>query len=133
MDMNVFIGEGFIGSDPKIDYVGDKGTPKCFFTIANHRGFNSNERVNWIPCVIWGERAEKIMPHLSKGLKVTVMGEVTFSAYEEDGGWKKYVNVNVRELSFHSSGTRSEQAEEPPSPFSGTEEDIPITDVGDLL
>jgi len=105
MDLNVFIGEGFVSSTPKISYVGEKGTPRCFFTLANHRGFNGNEKVYWIPCVVWGERGENIMKVLNKGSRLNVQGELVARNWkDDDGNWQSTFYVSCREVNFGNSG-----------------------------
>lgn len=133
-DLNVWIVEGNIGSDPKISYVGEKGTPKCFFMLANHRGFNGNTKVNWIPCVIWGNRGEKVAQYLKKGTRVIVTGEGDFSSYKDSNGdWKNFNVLNCRDVSFgggngNSNSSNNETTEESSpeaSPFAVEEEATP--------
>jgi single-strand DNA-binding protein len=104
-DQNVWTGEGRIGTDPKIDYVGESGIPKVFFVLANNRGFGDKKKTNWIPIIVWGERGEKIMQYLEKGRHISVSGELQISSWkDDDGNYQKQVQVNAREINFHANG-----------------------------
>ena len=112
MDLNVWVGEGFVGSNPTISYVGEKGTARCFFTLANHRGFKNRRKTNWVPCVIWGERGEKIMKYLEKGTKLKVRGELTVTSWKgDDGEWNRNWYINCGEVNFESNGNGGDEAD----------------------
>lgn len=57
------------------------------------------EKTEWIPCVLWGKRAQGLAPHMKKGKKVYVEGNFTTRSWEADDGTKRYMTeVNVREV-----------------------------------
>ena len=66
---------GRVGSDAQLKSVGD--TVVCSFSIAHTEkvyGANPSEKTIWVACSIWGERAEKLSPHITKGTFLVVEG-----------------------------------------------------------
>lgn len=59
---------------------------------------------NFIDCVIFGSRGEKLQPYLTKGTKVTIAGRLHHSTWERDGERRSKVEVIVEELEFMSRG-----------------------------
>ena len=59
---------GRVGQDAELKTVGD--TMVCSFSVAHTEkvyGPNPSEKVIWIGCNIWGERAEKLKQYITKG------------------------------------------------------------------
>lgn len=82
-------------------------TPVLNFTIAvNER--RRGEGGDWedvpvfVPCVIFGTRAEKLAQHLAKGTKVTVSGRLHLVSYLKDDEQRSYLEVVVSDLEFLS-------------------------------
>lgn len=61
------------------------------------------DRPNFIDCSMFGTRAEKIAPYLSKGTKVTIAGKLRWSQWERDGQKRSKVEVIVEEIEFMTS------------------------------
>lgn len=57
---------------------------------------------NYIDCSMFGTRAEKIAPYLSKGTKVAIAGKLRWSQWERDGQMRSKVEVIVDEIEFMS-------------------------------
>lgn len=57
---------------------------------------------NYIDCSMFGTRAEKIAPYLSKGTKVAIAGKLRWSQWERDGQKRSKVEVIVDEIEFMS-------------------------------
>lgn len=57
---------------------------------------------NFIDCSMFGTRAEKIAPYLSKGTKVAIAGKLRWSQWERDGQKRSKVEVIVDEIEFMS-------------------------------
>lgn len=64
------------------------------------------DRPNFIDCSMFGTRAEKIAPYLSKGTKVTIAGKLRWSQWERDGQKRSKVEVIVDEIEFMSRQQR---------------------------
>lgn len=112
--MNKIMLVGNIVKDSELKLVGKEGTAKATFTLAiNKRIKDREDKVTFVPCVIWGKMAEALCDYLVKGTKVAVVGELDINNVESEeyeGEWKTYVNVNVNELDF--CGGKKQESEE---------------------
>lgn len=71
------------------------------------------DRANWIDCTMFGTRAEKIAPYLTKGTKVSVQGKLRQSKWQDnEGNNRSKIEVIVDEIEFMSA--RQEQAPQAP-------------------
>jgi single-strand DNA-binding protein len=118
--MNRAILMGNLGADPELKTTGG-GQAVMTFRLATSEKYvdkqgDKQERTDWHRCVMWGTRAEKLAPHLSKGSRVLVMGRVQTREYEKDGEKRYITEINVNDLEFAggkgmtptASGGRSE-------------------------
>lgn len=71
---------------------------------------------NFVDCTMFGARAEKLQPYLTKGTKVAVEGKLRYSSWEREGQRRSKLEVIVDELEFVSSRHRDEQAQPQPEP-----------------
>lgn len=62
---------------------------------------------NFIDCTMFGQRAQAISPHLTKGVKVAIEGKLRYSSWERDGQKRSKIEIVVEDLEFMS---RREQA-----------------------
>lgn len=87
------------------------------FTVAvNDRRRNAQGQwedvPNFVPCILFGERAEKLAGYLTKGVKVCVTGKLHYQSWQAKDGTKRHeLEVNVSDLDFMQ---RREQAAEQP-------------------
>lgn len=51
------------------------------FGLAAHRRKGEDEITTWYECSVWGERAEKLAPHISEGVTLLVEGLPSVDAY----------------------------------------------------
>ena len=58
---------------------------------------------NFVDCTVFGTRAEKLQPYLTKGTKVAIEGKLRYSSWERDGQRRSKLEVVVDELEFMSS------------------------------
>ena len=82
--LNVVLAAGNLGQDPRLDYLGEKGTPKLSFSVAANTGYGDYEHTEWYNVVIFGKRAESLSTILSKGDPVFVTGELRTHSWEGD-------------------------------------------------
>jgi single-strand DNA-binding protein len=78
--MNTLIITGNTGSDAEVRSAG--GSPVCSFSVAEKQGFGNDARTVWYRVDMWGSRGEKLAPHIKKGMKVAVAGELTMDEYQ---------------------------------------------------
>ena len=129
---------GRVGSDAQLKSVGD--TMVCSFSIAHTEkvyGVNPSEKTIWVACSIWGERAEKLSPHITKGTFLVVEGSGGVNAYLKDGQASAMINCRVTSLEFGGKPTTDAVpvtyiAAVPPTPptgkvtFEGVDGDLPF-------
>ncbi len=68
---------------------------------------------NYIDCSMFGTRAEKIAPYLSKGTKVAIAGKLRWSQWERDGQMRSKVEVIVDEIEFMSQRQHGQLGSKP--------------------
>ena len=61
---------------------------------------------NFVDCTMFGNRAESLSNHLSKGTKVAIEGKLRWSQWEREGQKRSKLEVIVDELEFMSSRDR---------------------------
>lgn len=73
---------------------------------------------NFVDCVMFGPRAEKVAQYLGKGTKVAVEGKLRYSSWEtQDGQKRSKLEVIVDEIEFMSRGGDQQQApQQAPTP-----------------
>lgn len=59
---------------------------------------------NFVDCVVFGTRAEKLAQFLAKGSKVAIDGKLRYSSWEKDGARRSKLEVIVDEIEFMSRG-----------------------------
>lgn len=58
---------------------------------------------NFVDCTMFGTRAEKLQPYLTKGTKVSIDGKLSYRSWERDGQRRSKLEVVVDEIEFMSS------------------------------
>lgn len=94
---------GNLGFDADLKHTSGGNTVLKFKVAASERYKDNSgewqEKTEWVPCVLWGKRAEGLAPHMKKGKKVYVEGKFTTRSWEADDGSKRHMSeVNVREV-----------------------------------
>lgn len=69
---------------------------------------------NFVDCAMFGTRAEKLQPYLTKGTKVSIEGRLRYSSWEKDGQRRSKLEVVVDEIEFMSSRQNGAQAASAP-------------------
>lgn len=74
------------------------------------------ERTEWHRCVLWGKRAEGLAPHLTKGTKLVVEGQIQTRKWQDKDGNDRYTTeIKVREVEFVGGGKgQGGQRNDPP-------------------
>ncbi|ASO87882.1 single-strand DNA-binding protein [Escherichia coli] len=85
------------------------------FPLAVTNGYGDNKRTMWITCLVFGERAEKLAPHIRKGGKIVVSGRLDVRQYDRNDGTKgTAVEVAVNEFEFMNVNQQGQQQKAPP-------------------
>ena len=58
---------------------------------------------NFVDCTMFGTRAEKLQPYLTRGTKVAIEGKLSYRSWEKDGQRRSKLEVIVDEIEFMSS------------------------------
>lgn len=89
------------------------------FTVAVNNRRKSKQTGEWedvpcfIPCTIFGKRAEALAQYLVKGQKVGIDGKLDFSQWETDAGEKRsMLKVIVDDLELLGGSRQHEQSEQ---------------------
>lgn len=67
---------------------------------------------NFVDCVMFGSRAEKLAQYLAKGTKVAIDGKLRYSSWEKDGARRSKLEVIVEDLEFMSRGQQQRQQQQ---------------------
>lgn len=142
MSINKAVISGNLTRDSELRRLGSGSCVLNFGVAVNDRVKNQQtgeweDRPNFVDCVLFGARAEKLAQYLTKGTKVAVEGRLRYSAWEKDGQRRSKLEVVVDELEFLTSRDRQFAAPAPapaaiqypqpmPQPVSVYDEDIPF-------
>lgn len=109
---------GRLGHDASVRQAGQSGTPVCNFSLAVDVGWGDRQETLWVDCALWGDRAEKLAPYLTKGKAVTVAGDVGLRQFEKrDGSAGASITVNVQRVTLQSSAEKPNGDAKPASGY----------------
>lgn len=122
---------GNVGKDAQVRQVGSSSVMS--FSVGVSDGFGDKKRTIWYDVTVWGDRAEKLARHITKGKKVVVVGE--HSDREHNG--KTYHTVKAYDIEFggdrqqsggydQSPGKPIEGYDYAPGATPGFDEEIPF-------
>lgn len=115
--MNNLTIAGNVGNVRGPNDVGDKRVLN--FSIAVNEG---RDRTTWFDCALWGDRADKLAPYITKGKMLAVTGSVSGDVYEG----KPQLKVFVRDLTLPPKGQGAEQAPSQPAQDSFDDSEVPF-------
>lgn len=115
MSINRVNCSGNIGREPELRQT-QGGTQVLTFSLAvsdrkrNPQNGEWEEVTNWIPCVVFGNRAESLSRFLAKGMKCAVEGKLRQSSYKDKSGQNRSkIEVIVDEVEFLSASKAQNQ------------------------
>lgn len=107
MAINTITASGNLGKDCEQRWT-PNGKAVASFSLPVKQGYGEHEKVSWVICKMFGSKAEKLPPHLTKGIKVTVTGEFVMEEWTSQSGEKKSAPVIiVNQLDFGGSGNQA--------------------------
>ena len=104
--MNVFNAIGRVGKDAIVRYT-QSGKAVAGWSLAVDDGWGQNKQTVWLDCSLWGDRAEKLAPFITKGAQIGVTGSI--GTREHDG--KTYVTLRVADVTLIGGKSESRQTE----------------------
>ena len=105
---------GRLGADPELRQTSG-GLAILSMRVAvneyrkNKQTGETDEYTNWVDCSMFGERAQKVSQHVSKGSKVAIEGRLRYSTWEKDGQKRSKLEVIIEEIEFLSQGNQTSQ------------------------
>ena len=87
------------------------GSSVLNFSVANNTGYGQYEQTNFFDCCMFGERAEKLAEHLTKGKPVICSGEHVQSVWndKDTGRERRRFEMKVFSLTFQRGERRGEE------------------------
>jgi single-strand DNA-binding protein len=121
---------GNLGADAELRFM-PNGKPVTSFSICSNErsgsGDSKRETQNWYKVNLFGNSAEKIAQHLTKGTSLYVEGRLKPELWEgRDGKMRLTMNVNTTNVEF-AGGKRSASQAAAPEEVTGA----PASDVAD--
>lgn len=101
--MNTAIFAGRLGRDAELRAT-PSGKSVLNFSLAVDIGFGDKKETLWVDCSMWGERADKIAPYLTKGKSITAGGDVGLRQWESQGKSGAAITLNVQRLTLQGGG-----------------------------
>ena len=113
MAINTITVSGNLGKDCEQRWT-PNGKAVASFSLPVKQGYGEHEKVSWVICKMFGSKAEKLPPHLTKGIKVTVTGEFVMEEWTSQSGEKKSAPVIiVNQLDFGGNGGNQAGSQKP--------------------
>lgn len=129
--MKVITIAGTVGKDAELRRTQD-GDPVASFSLAVDDGYGENKSTMWFDCSVFGKRGQSLQPHITKGAKLTVIGEL--GKREHNG--TTYLTVRASDVALQggNSPARERAPEQKPvvrkqaesAITGGYEDDIPF-------
>ncbi len=113
MAINTITASGNLGKDCEQRWT-PNGKAVASFSLPVKQGYGEHEKVSWVICKMFGSKAEKLPPHLTKGIKVTVTGEFVMEEWTSQSGEKKSAPVIiVNQLDFGGNSGNQAGSQKP--------------------
>ena len=125
--MNSISISGNLGKDCEQRFL-PNGDAVASFSVADSQG--KDKPSIWWNCSLFGKRAESLAQYLTKGQKVTVIGNVTQREYTDQAGNKR-TSMDVRVNDVALMGGKREQQEAKPAPARTAQKPESSIDFGD--
>lgn len=127
--MSTLVVTGRIGSDAETKTL-QSGKPVVSWSVADQQGYGENKHTIWIKCAMFGERAAKVAPYLTKGTIVECSGTPTVEAWNDKakGEARAALKLTVQEVKLHGGGQRDSSEPAPKRGAAQREEFGPYED-----
>lgn len=131
--MNILTFTTRFGTDAETKYT-QAGKPITTVRCPVDSGWGDNKHTSWVTVVLFGERGEKLAPHIRKSGKATISGELRVREFQRNDGSKgTSVEVIMREIELQGdapSGRQHNQAQGggygPSAPADDFDDSIPF-------
>lgn len=136
--MNHIVLMGNLTDAPEVKHT-NSGTAICSFTLAHNKRWKTEageqkEKVSFIKCVMFGQRAESFAKYHRKGSKALVEGEITQETWEDKETKKKRERTLIQVHNWEFVGERQgdgkqeqrQQAPQAPKAAQQPQDDVPF-------
>lgn len=110
--MNILTFTTRFGQDAQVRYT-PNGKAITTVRCPVEAGWGENKHTSWVTAVIFGERGEKLAPHILKAGKATISGEFKAREYESSGETRMSLEVLVREIELQGEPRQAGRSHEP--------------------
>lgn len=99
-----YVAIGTLGRDPEIRST-PSGVKVASFSVAINEGYGDKQRVEWVNCICFKDRAEFAEKYLKKGKSVSLTGKLKTSSWDDKTTGKKVykTEIEVRDLNFFNT------------------------------
>jgi len=116
-----------IGKDAEVKNV--NGKPLLNVSAAYDYGYGDNKKTQWLNLTMFGQQAEKLAPHLTKGKQIVIRADdVHIEEYNE----KSCLKATLQSIEFVSDGNRQQQ-QQPEQPRQQRQAQQPSSSLDDDL
>lgn len=98
---------GNVGGDAELRY-GKSGKPILGFSVATKTGYGESEKTEWVRVSLFGDKGEKLAPHITKGKSLMVVGTLRTREYEGKNG--KAISLDLDASSIEFTGSKPSAA-----------------------
>ena len=118
-----------IGKDAELRQL-DNGTALVSFSAVYDVGFGQNKKAQWLDCAMFGDRANKVAQHLTKGKQIVIYADdVCINEWDKPDGSKGFkLACKLVSFDFVSDGTGGQQQAPQPQPEANKSQDDFKTD-----
>lgn len=116
---------GYLGHDPELTEVQGQNGPykKVSFSVCVSRDYGDGK--DWVPCVMYGKRAEVVAKFFKKGSEILCTGRPESYQPKNEQNRKAWV-LKVDNFDFVGKSDGATKEEYTPSGFDEVMEDIPF-------
>jgi len=99
-----------IGKDAELRHL-DNGTALVSFSAVYEIGYGQNKKAQWLDCAMFGDRANKVAQHLTKGKQIVIYADdVCINEWDKPDGSKGFkLACKLVSFDFVSDGTGGQQ------------------------
>lgn len=99
-----------IGKDAELKSINSKSLLNL--SAAYDVGYGDNKKTQWLSLTMFGQQAEKLAQHLTKGKQIVIRAE---DLHIEEYNGKSYLKATLQSIEFVSDGNRQQTQQQPQS------------------
>ena len=128
--MNILTFTTRFGQDAQVRYTAN-GKAITTVRCPVEAGWGENKHTSWVTAVIFGERGEKLAPHILKGGKATISGELKIREFESNGEKRQSVEMILRDIELQGEARQGSGQIHKTASSGGGQQSAPADDFDD--